>query len=87
MGISLVTRASSPLIHDSVVALVVIVSLPSSSWHCCSHCNGVVVIINVIALVARPRRQAGITAVNAQASLPVSQWQILISSQWRHHHC
>jgi hypothetical protein len=59
-----------PLIRDGVVALVVIVSLPSSSWCPCPHRNGVVVIIDAIALVAR--RQAGIAAVNAQASLPVS---------------
>jgi hypothetical protein len=69
MGISLVTRMLLPLICNGVVALIVIVSLPSSSWRCCPHSNGVVVIINVIALVAC--RQAGIAAV-AQVSLPVS---------------
>jgi hypothetical protein len=67
--VSLVTIASLPLIHNSVVALVVIASLPSLSWRCCPCCNGVAIIINVIALVAR--RQAGITADNAQASLPL----------------
>jgi hypothetical protein len=74
-----------PLIQDGVVALVVIALPLSSSWHCCPHCNGIVVIINVIALVAH--RQAGITAIDAQASLPVSRWQTLLSSQWRHCHC
>jgi hypothetical protein len=69
MGVSLVTMALLPLIHDGVVALVVIELLPSSSWHCCPHCNGVVVIIDVIALVAC--QQAGIAAVNAQAYSPV----------------
>jgi hypothetical protein len=58
---------SSPLICDGVVALVVIVLLPSSSWHRHPHRNGVVVIINAIALAAC--RQAGIATVNAQASL------------------
>jgi hypothetical protein len=66
------------LICDGVVALVVIASLLSSSWGCCPHCNGVLVIIDIIALVAC--WQAGIVAVNAQASLPLSQWQLLLSS-------
>jgi hypothetical protein len=85
MGISLVTMASSPLIRDGVVALIVIASLPSSSWHRCPHCNGVLVIIHVIALVAR--WQTGIAAVNAQASLPLLRWQMLLSSLWRHRRC
>jgi hypothetical protein len=85
MGISLVTIASLPLIHNSDVDLVVIALLPSSSWHCCPHCNGVVVIINVIVLVAR--RQAGIAAVNLQAYLPVSRWQMLLLSRWHHCRC
>jgi hypothetical protein len=74
-----------PLICDGAVALVMIVLLPPSSWHLCPHCNGVVVIINVIALVAR--RPPGIAAVNAQAYLPVLQWQTLLSSRWRHCRC
>jgi hypothetical protein len=78
MGVSLVTMALLPLIQDGVVALVVIALLPSSSWHCCPHCYGVVIIINVIVLVAR--WQAGIAAVDAQAYLPVLQWQMLLSS-------
>jgi hypothetical protein len=61
--------ALSPLIHDGVVALIVIALLLSSSWCYCPHCNGVVIIINVIVLIAR--RQAGITAVDAQAYLLV----------------
>jgi hypothetical protein len=62
-----------PLIHDSFVALVTMVLLPSSSWHCHSCCNGIVVIINVIALVAC--HQAGVVA-----SLPLLQWRLLLSS-------
>jgi hypothetical protein len=85
MGVSLVTKASWPLIRNGVVALIMIVSLPSSSWRCCPHCNGVDVIINVIALVTR--RQAGIAAINVQRSLPVLQWQMLLLSQWRHCRC
>jgi hypothetical protein len=76
--VSLVTMALSPLICDGVVALVVIALLLSSSWHCCPHCNGVLIIIDVITLVAC--RQAGIAAINVQASLPLSQWQLLHSS-------
>jgi hypothetical protein len=71
MGVSLVTMASSPLIRDGVVALAVIALLLSSSCHCCPHCNDVVVIIDVIALVAC--LQAGIAAVNEQVSLPLSR--------------
>jgi hypothetical protein len=67
--VSLVTMALLPLICDGVVALVVIASLLSSSWQCCPHCNDV--IIDVIALVAC--WQAGIAAVDAQASLLLSQ--------------
>jgi hypothetical protein len=85
MGISLVTMALLPLIRNGVVALVMIALLPSSSWHHCPHCNGVIAIINVIALVAC--QQAGIAAVDAQAYLPVSRWQMLLSSRWHHHHC
>jgi hypothetical protein len=77
--------APSPLIRDGVVALVVIASSLSSSWRRRPHRYSILVIINVIALVAC--WQAGITAVNAQASLPLSQWQLLLSSQWRHHRC
>jgi hypothetical protein len=69
MGVSGVAMALLPLICDSVVALVVIALLLSSSWRCCSHCNGVVVIINIIALVTC--QQAGIAAINAQAYLLV----------------
>jgi hypothetical protein len=70
--------ASSPLIRDGVVALVVIASSLSSSLRRCPHRNGILVIIDVIALVAR--WQAGIAAINAQASLPLLQWQLLLSS-------
>jgi hypothetical protein len=63
--------ASLPLICDGVVALVVIASSLSSSWHCCPHCNGVLVIIDIITLVAC--WQAGIVAVDVQASLPLLQ--------------
>jgi hypothetical protein len=73
--------ASLPLIRNSVVALVVIALLPSSSWRCCPHCNGAIFAIDVIALIAH--WQAGITAINVQASLPLLQWQLLLSSRWR----
>jgi hypothetical protein len=71
MGVSLITMVLLPLIRCGVVALVAIALLLSSSWHCCPHCNGAVIIINVIALVAC--WQAGIAAVDAQAYLPVLQ--------------
>jgi hypothetical protein len=83
--VSLVTMVLLPLICDVVVALVVIALLLSSSWHCCPRCNGVIVIINVITLVAH--QQAGIATVDAQESLLLLQWQLLLSSQWSHHHC
>ncbi len=83
--IALVTMASLPLICDGFVVLVTIALLPSSSWRCCSHCNGVVVIINVTALIACC--QAGIVAINAQASLQLLQWKFLVLSHWRHCHC
>jgi hypothetical protein len=66
-----------PLICNGVVALVVIALLLSSSWHCCPHCNGILVIIDVIALVAH--WQAGIAAIDVQVSLPLPQWQLLLS--------
>jgi hypothetical protein len=59
--------ALPPLIHDGVVALVVIALPPSSSWCHRPHHNGIVVIIDVIALV--DQWQAGIVAINAQVSL------------------
>jgi hypothetical protein len=71
MGVSLVTMALLPLIRDGVVALVVIALLLSSSWQCCPHCNGVVVIIDVIVLVTC--WQAGTAVIDAQASLPMSR--------------
>jgi hypothetical protein len=74
-----------PLIRNSVVAIVVIALSPSSSWCCCPHCNGVVVIINVIALVAH--WQAGIAAIDAQGSLPLLRWQLLLLSRWCHCCC
>jgi hypothetical protein len=75
------------LICNAVVALVVMALLPSSSWRCHPCCNGVAVIIDVVALVAC--HQAGIVAINAQASLPLLLWQLLLSSQWSscHHQC
>jgi hypothetical protein len=76
-----------PLIQDGIVALVAMTLLPSSSWRLCHCCNGVVVIIDVVALVARAHHQAGvvplrdgIVAVNAQASLPLLQWQLSLLS-------
>jgi hypothetical protein len=76
--------ASSPLIRGGV-ALVVIASSLSSSWRRRPHCNGVLVIIDVITLVAR--WQAGIAAVDAQVSFPLSQWQLLLLSRWHHRLC
>jgi hypothetical protein len=69
--VALVTTALLPLIHDSIVALVAMALLPSSSWHPCPHCNGVIVIIDVFALVACC--QAGI--------IVIEQWQWLLLSQ------
>jgi hypothetical protein len=57
-----------PLISNGIVALVGMTLLLSSSWHCCPHCNGIVVIINVIALVAHC--QAGIISLIVMALLP-----------------
>jgi hypothetical protein len=74
-----------PLIHDGVVALVVMALLPSSSWRHCPCCNRIVVIINVIAHVAH--WQAGVVVADAQVSLPLLQWQLLLLSQWHHCHC
>jgi hypothetical protein len=56
-----------PLIFDGVVALIGMMSLLSSSWHCYPCCNGLVAIINVIALVAHC--QAGIVALVMMALL------------------
>jgi hypothetical protein len=76
MGVSLVPLVLSPLIHGSVVALVMIVLLLSSRWHSCPHCNGVIIIIDVIALVSC--WQAGIAAVDAQAYLPVAMANVAL---------
>jgi hypothetical protein len=58
------------LICNGVVALVVMALLTSSSWRHCPHCNGVVIVIAVIALVAHC--QAGVIAIDAQASSSLS---------------
>jgi hypothetical protein len=76
--VALVTMVLLPFIRDGFAALVAIVLLPFSSWHCHPCCNGVVVIIHVVALVACC--QAGVVAINAEASLLLSQWQLLPSS-------
>jgi hypothetical protein len=76
--VSLVAMVLLPLICDGVVALVMIALLLSSSWGCCPHCNGIIVIIDVITLVAC--WQASIAAVDTQAYLPLSQWQLLLLS-------
>jgi hypothetical protein len=65
-----------PLIRNGFVALVAMALSPSSSWHCCPCCNGIVAIIDVVALIAR--HQAGMVAVDAQAFLPLLQWQLLL---------
>jgi hypothetical protein len=77
--VALVTMALSPLICDCVVALIMMALLPSSSWRCCPCCNGVIVIIDVFALVAH--WQAGVIAANAQGSSPLLQWQLLLLSR------
>ncbi len=53
------------MICEGVVALVVILLLLSSSRRCCPHCNDVILIINVIAIIAC--LQASNAAVDAQA--------------------
>jgi hypothetical protein len=83
--VALVTMALLPLIHNGVVARIVMVSSPSSSWRCCPCCNDINIIINVVALVACC--QAGIVAIDVQASLLLLQWQLSLLSQWHHHHC
>jgi hypothetical protein len=60
-----------PSICDGIVALIAVVLMLSSSWHCHPCHNCVIVIIDVVTLVARC--QAGIIAVDAQASLPLLQ--------------
>ncbi len=80
--VALVTMALLPLIRDSVVALVAMALLPSSSCPHCLHPNDIVVIIDVVVFVAC--HQAGIVTIDAQAYLPLLQWQLLLSSQW---HC
>jgi hypothetical protein len=74
-----------PLICGSFVALIVTALLLSSSWCCRPCCNGIIIIIDVISLAAC--QQAGIVTVNVQASLPLLQWRLLLSSPWRHCHC
>jgi hypothetical protein len=71
--------ALSPLICNGVVALIMMALLLSSNWHCCPHCNCFVVIIDDITLIAGP--QAGVVAVNAQASLPLLQLLLLLLSR------
>jgi hypothetical protein len=79
--------ASSPLIRDSVVSLIVMALLPSSSW-CCGPCgNGIFVIIDAQASLPSSRWHYcpccnGVLAVDVQASLPSLQWQLLPSLQW-----
>jgi hypothetical protein len=68
------------LIRDGVGALVTMVLLPSSSWHLHPHCNGIIIIINVVALIAC--FQAGVIALNTESTLPLSQRRLLLLSQW-----
>jgi hypothetical protein len=65
--VALVTMALLPLIRNGFVALDAMALSLSSSWHCCPCCNGVIAIIDVVALVAC--HQVGIIAVDAQAFL------------------
>jgi hypothetical protein len=57
-----------PLIRNGVVALVAMALLLSSDWHCCPHCNDIVVIIDVLAIVARC--QAGVVTLIVMVLLP-----------------
>jgi hypothetical protein len=80
--VALVTMASLPLIHNCFVALVAMVSLPSSSWCCCPCCNGIVVIINAQASFPSSQWRCcpchdGVVAIDAQAYLPLLQLQLL----------
>ncbi len=61
--VALITIGLLPLIRNGVVALVMMALLPSSSRHHCPCCNGIVVIIHVVALVAH--HQAGVVAIDA----------------------
>ncbi len=69
---ALVSMALLPLIHNGIVALVTIELLLSSSWHHCYYCNGVVVIINVVALVTRC--QAGVVTIFMMVQLPLMRF-------------
>ncbi len=69
-----------PLIHDFVVALVMMASMLSSNWCYCPCCNGVIIIIDVIAFAAH--WQSDIIAVDAQVLLPLLQWQLSLLPQW-----
>jgi hypothetical protein len=76
-----------PLICDDIVSLVEMASLLSSSWHCCPHQNGVFVIIDVQASLLSSRWRCclccnGALAVEAQASSPLLQWDLLPLLQW-----
>jgi hypothetical protein len=66
--VSLVTMTSSTLIHNSVVALIMMVLLPSSSWSHCPCCNGIVVINDVVALI--DHCQAGVGTLVVMVLLP-----------------
>jgi hypothetical protein len=66
--VALVTMVLLPLICNSVAALSVMALLPSSSWHCCPFYNGVVVVIDVVALVAHC--QVGIVTLVVMVLLP-----------------
>ncbi len=44
--VALVTMALTLLIHDDIIALVAMTSLPSSSWRHCPCCIGIFIIIN-----------------------------------------
>jgi hypothetical protein len=81
---ALIKMASLPLIYDEIVALVAMALLPSSSWRCCPHCNGIVVIINAQASLPSLLWQCcphcdGIVSIDVQASSMLSGRQLLPS--------
>jgi hypothetical protein len=65
-----------PLISNGIVALVAMAFMPSSSWHCCPLCNGIIIIIDVQASLLSlqwhccPCHDCSV-AIDAQVSSPL----------------
>ncbi len=77
--VTLGTMALLPLILNSIVTLVAMVSSLSSSWCCWPLHNGVVIIIDVQASLLSLQwccchRCNGVVAIDVQASLLLLQW-------------